>query len=116
VCLNDDGKIMKNFLLIFLTVFMVKAVQAKDCVFNVKGECFDCKTPYSLRVGTPDNCLKHCPNRISERKGEYTSCNLDENTAVSIYKNTATNDKECDKEGFLGAFRINAILAIQQKQ
>ena len=96
---------MKKFLLIFFTVFMVKAVQAKDCVFNVKGECFDCETPYSLRVGTPDNCLKHCPNRISERKGEYTSCDLDENTAVSIYKDTATDGKECDKEGFFsGAF------------
>ncbi len=95
---------MKKLLLILCFLTVGKSVWAKDCDFIVKGECFNCDTPYSLRVGTPDNCLKHCPNRISVRQGEFATCDLDEGTALSVYKDTKVEIKECKKDGFFKTY------------
>lgn len=91
---------IKKFIIILSLIFINKTLYAEDCIFNVKGECFGCDTPYSLKVGTPDNCLKHCPNRISIRQGKYATCDLNENTALSIYKDTHVDMKKCENEGF----------------
>lgn len=104
IIISEETK-LKRILLILCFLLAGKSVWADDCEFMVKGECFNCDTPYSLKVGTPDNCLKHCPNRVSIRQGRYASCDLDEKTALSIYKDTAVDMSKCEEKGFFkGSF------------
>ena len=75
---------------------------ADDCVFLVNGECFDCYTTETLGVGTPENCLKHCPNRVVSLDQEYISCNLriKNNHSKNKYQNAEVPKENCLKENY----------------
>ena len=85
-----------------LIVNLVEARAADDCVFLVNGECFDCYTTETLGVGTPENCLKHCPNRVVSLDQEYISCNLriKNNHSKNKYQNAEVPKENCLKENY----------------
>lgn len=74
------GPLMRKIgLVCFVLVLSVGCVandEISDCVFYRQGKCFSCDTPEVLEVGTEDNCLKHCPNRVVKRVGRFLGCAL----------------------------------------
>ena len=79
-----------------------EARAADDCVFWVRGLCFDCYTTETLGVGTPENCLKHCPNRVVSLDQEYISCNLriKNNHSKNKYQNAEVPKDNYLKENY----------------
>ncbi len=85
--------------------FGVFDVRAEDnCVFWVKGECFDCYTPQTLEVGTPENCLKHCPNRVVSIDTPYVYCKLNEKGFSPYIFYPIVSEKDCNGPSFEGIF------------
>ena len=83
-----------------LIVNLVEARAADDCVFLVNGKCFDCYTTETLEVGTPENCLKYCPNRVVSFNYERVHCDLRIKDAYSKYKDTEVPKENCLKENY----------------
>ncbi|MBQ8482520.1 MAG: hypothetical protein IJ532_08320 [Alphaproteobacteria bacterium] len=48
----------------------------EDCVFLISGVCFDCNTPYTLEIGTKENCVKHCPQREYVERRYFNTCEI----------------------------------------
>lgn len=85
-----------------LCLQIVEARAADDCVFWVRGLCFDCYTTETLGVGTPENCLKHCPNRVVSIDQAYVSCNLriKNNHSKNKYQNAEVPKDNYLKENY----------------
>lgn len=80
----------------------VRAESAKDCAFLIAGECFDCTTPYILKVGNRENCLKKCPNRMYNESSQ--TCELlsplDSKIFDDIYEENSVDMKRCKENGY----------------
>lgn len=72
----------------------------EDCTFLMAGVCFDCNTPYILKMGNRDNCLKKCPKRMYNDSTQ--TCELPNPLASKVfdefYDENTVDMKHC-KEG-----------------
>ena len=73
---------------------------ADDCVFSLHGTCYNCDTPYNLKVGTMENCEKKCPNRVYVFKDRTCRLKVGENKPFPASEDTSVDMKNCEiKEG-----------------
>lgn len=77
----------------------------KDCVFLISGTCFNCDTPYTLELGTKENCLHHCPNRFYFEGEYHNTCDFKEDTKFNFppvfFDRTQVPLEKCaEKEGY----------------
>ncbi len=77
----------------------------KDCVFLISGTCFNCDTPYTLELGTKENCVQHCPNRFYFEGEYFNSCELNDTSDGNFYSFHTNHEQvsleNCErKEGY----------------
>ena len=78
----------------------VAAKYPKDCVYLISGVCFDCETPYTLKMSNKDSCLKNCPHRIYNEKTE--TCEFRDILAAKVYDDFYDEKPEEDKRACKG--------------
>ena len=77
------------------TVLSASISKADDCVYYLHDKCYDCNTPYNLKVGTKDNCEVKCPNRVFVFKDRTCRLKVGQSTDFPPSSDTSTDIKNC---------------------